>query len=359
MASVEKYRDTSGKELFAARWREHGMQRKERGFTSKRAAQKYGEGQEADARRGHSVRKTEWTVADYARHWATTRGHRDRTALLVESKIKNHVEATRLGNRKLADVRQSEVQAWATDRARALAPSTMKNTLSLLGSVFTSAVHDELIVKTPVVNIRLPKAPNREKVPYLTVAQVVALADAMPPRWRAAVITHAGLGLRAGELVALRVEDVDWVADTVRIDWQLNDRRERVDVKSPSSHRTLPLPPHVKEELVAHLARYGTGPGGEIFTNRSGRPTTPNYYGSHLMKAAVLAAGGEIPADTTSHDLRHHYASALLKYLSTVEVAALLGHEDATLVEKTYGHTPVDASDRAREAMAKEWAVAA
>jgi integrase len=54
----------------------------------------------------------------------------------------------------------------------------------------------------------------------VTGGLVRALADAMPDRYRAMIITQAGLGLRLGELVALRVEDVDWLHRTVRVRWQ-------------------------------------------------------------------------------------------------------------------------------------------
>lgn len=60
-----------------------------------------------------------------------------------------------------------------------------------------------------MVNVVLPK-PAKVKIIPLTVAQVMALADAMPRHNRAMVITQAGLGLRIGELLALRVQDVDF-----------------------------------------------------------------------------------------------------------------------------------------------------
>ena len=51
----------------------------------------------------------------------------------------------------------------------------------------------------------------------------------------------------------------------------------------------------------------------------------------------------ELPAGTTSHALRHHYASVLLAAgESVVAVAERLGHENATLVLKTYGHLMPD-----------------
>ena len=53
------------------------------------------------------------------------------------------------------------------------------------------------------------------------VAEVLSLADAMPPRNRSMVITQARLGVRIGELVSLRVQDVAFLRRTVRIERQV------------------------------------------------------------------------------------------------------------------------------------------
>ncbi len=64
--------------------------------------------------------------------------------------------------------------------------------------------------------IRLPRE-TRSKVVPLTVEQVQRLADAMPPRCRAMVVTQSGLGLRVGELWGLTIEDVDFLRRVVHV----------------------------------------------------------------------------------------------------------------------------------------------
>ncbi|SFO32540.1 Phage integrase family protein [Geodermatophilus obscurus] len=83
----------------------------------------------------------------------------------------------------------------------------------------------------------------------LSVEQVAALARAMPERYRAMVFTQAGLGLRIGELLALRAQDVDFVRRSVRIEWQSTQgsKGERSEPKTPRSRRTIPLPRLVAE----------------------------------------------------------------------------------------------------------------
>jgi integrase len=63
-----------------------------------------------------------------------------------------------------------------------------------------------------------------------------------------------------------------------------------------------------------------------------------------------------LPAGTTSHALRHHYASVLMAAgESVVAVAERLGHENAALVLKTYGHLLPDSEDQTRRAIDDAW----
>jgi integrase len=234
-----------------------------------------------------------------------------------------------------------------------LAPSTLRVLVRLLGSIYGSAVLDRLVGASPVVRVQLPRD-DRERVVPLTVAQVQTLADVMPERTRAMVITQAGLGLRIGELLALRVQDVDFLRRTARVEFQIAPRtKTRSEPKTPRSRRTVPLPQVVADALAAHIAECPPGDDGSLFTTGTRMVYGREYYGA-MFTAAVKRAG--LPAGTTSHDLRHHYASVLLAAgESVVAVAERLGHENATLVLKTYGHLMPDLEDRTRRAVDEAW----
>jgi integrase len=92
------------------------------------------------------------------------------------------------------------------------------------------------------------------------------------------------------------------------------------------------------------------GLDGTLFTTRFGTPYRHDYYGTRIFAEAVTKAG--LPPSTTSHDLRHHYASVLLAQgESVVAVAERLGHHNASLVLSTYGHLMPDSEDRTRRAV--------
>jgi integrase len=124
--------------------------------------------------------------------------------------------------------------------------------------------------------------------------------------------------------------------------------------KTPRSRRTLPLPGVVAEALAAHIAEWPPAADGSLFTTLHGLPHRHEYYGTRVFAKAVRRAS--LPAGTTSHDLRHHYASVLLAAgESVVAVAERLGHENATLVLTTYGHLLPDSEDRTRRAIDLAW----
>lgn len=310
---------------------------------------------EASVHRGQWVDPTDQTiVTDLVRAHAATRMHRERTADRAESMIRNHLQGTALGSRRAAAVRPSEAQAWVTDRAQHLAPLTLRNLVMLVRAAFRAAVLDRVVASNPFERITLPRV-DRERIVPLTIEQVGAVVDNIGDRYRAMVVAQAGLGLRIGELLALRVEDVDFLRRTVRVQDQIDrSTRERVPPKTPRSRRTIPLPDVVSRALARHISEHPPTADGLLFHTRTGLPLAHDWYANKVFAAAASKAG--LPAGTTTHALRHHFASVLLASgQSVIAVADLLGHENATLVLTTYGHLMPGGEDIARKAIDAAW----
>jgi integrase len=322
----------------------------------------------ADLARGtHVDTSNRVTVAEYARAWSEARVLRPNTRRTHESMLRNHIEGTALGARPVVRVRPSEVQAWAAGRAAVLGPS-VRPLAGFLRSVFAAAVLDGVIARNPVQpasRLSLPRH-DRPKFTPLTVAQVRAWAaaelprvrakaDAPMPRVRAMIITQAATGLRISELRALRVEDVDFLRREVRIDVQL-DRHgtHRVPLKTARSRRVVPLPRIAAEALAEHIRKFPPVPGGLIFTDAAGHP-----WRGHLRQVySDAAAAAGLPAGTTSHDLRHHYASVLLAAGESVHAVAERLGDTPAMVLSTYGHVMPDQEDTTRRAVDAAWKAA-
>ena len=93
---------------------------------------------------------------------------------------------------------RSDMKAFVAAKAAELAPVTVKTVFAVLRALMAAAVDDGVIPVNPCSRVPLPKPEPRVLVP-LEPAAVLALADAISPRLRAAVALGAGAGLRIGE----------------------------------------------------------------------------------------------------------------------------------------------------------------
>lgn len=346
--------------VWRARYRDPSGRERARHFARKVDAQRFLATVEAAKLHGEYVDPSDTTtVAEYARRWAAARPHRATTAARVRTQVEQ-LAASPLGPRRLAAVLPSDVQAWASTLAGKHAPATVALHLKLLRAIYAAAVLDRLVGSSPVVRIALPRADRPRLVP-ITVDQVRRLADEVPARCRAMVLAQAGLGLRLGELLALRAEDVNFLGRSVRVEHQLEaGTLAQVEPKTPRSRRTIPLPAMVAEALAEHMRVHPLGDDGSLFIGpRSGRSYAHPTYTARILAPAVARCVPDVPTGTSSHDLRHHYASVLLAASeSVVAVAERLGHDDATMVLRVYGHLLPDTEDRTRRAVDEAWSAA-
>jgi integrase len=311
----------------------------------------------ADAARGVLVdlgNKT--TVAQFARAWSQSRVLRPESRRIHESWLRNHVEGTAIGGRPVVKVRPSEVQSWIKGRSAVLGPVSLAKCVVMLRAVFSAAVADGVCARNPVQpgpRLALPPAERVKFVP-LTVSQVRAWAAHAPGRVRAMIVTQAALGLRISELRGLRVPDVDFLRREVHIGSQLDPAGRRAPLKTARSRRIVPLPAVAADALAAHLAEFGAGRDGLIFTGARGGPWAASRPLWTAYHAAAVAAG--LPDGTSSHDLRHHYASVLLAAGESIHVVAERLGDTPALVLDTYGHVMPDQEDRTRTAVDAAWA---
>jgi integrase len=207
---------------------------------------------------------------------------------------------------------------------------------------------------SPCEGTRLPKSDRRHVEPLPTDA-VRELEAAIPPRFRAMVTLGAGTGLRQGEAFGLSVDRVDFLRRTLTVDRQLITLAGREPYLAPpktqASVRVIPLPQVVVEALAGHLAAFPAGDDGFVFTSVEGRPLRRQHFSARVWRPAV-AATPSIPAGTRFHDLRHYYASLLIRHGESVKtVQARLGHASAAETLDTYSHLWPDSDDRTREAV--------
>jgi integrase len=211
-----------------------------------------------------------------------------------------------------------------------------------LRAVLNTAVRDGAIVKNPC-KIRGAGSDRAKERPVASPAEVVALMEAITPRYRAAVLLAAWCGLRRGEVLALRRADIDLRVGTVTV------RRNRVellespvafdtDPKTDAGKRTVVIPPHVVPVLAEHMASWA----GEdrVFVGRDGAPMRSNAVRLAFERARSRAG---MPG-FRFHDLRHTGQTlAAATGATTKDLMRRLGHASPAAANR-YLHT-VDGRD--------------
>ncbi len=397
MASVEK--DPSrNRTPYVVRWRDESGKQRKRGFRRKADADRFRAEVEHQLHSGTYVDHNagRQTFREYAEKWRMAQPHRPNTALNTRSRLEYHVYPA-LGSRPLATIRNGELQAFVTGLE--LAPGSVRPLWGTVSAIFRAAVRDRLIGHNPCDGVKLPDLVRGKVVP-LTRVQVDALAEAMPERYRALVLMDAGTGLRQGEVfgVYLRDDDgpvVDFMHMTLRVERQLQPRTVGGGVvacrlKNRASYRTVPLGSVVVNLLSRHLEAFPpseveiedeTDPSRPVrrkvlalFTDARGKPLFRDTFNANVWRPACDRAAAALcdqaesegnkeransllrqaasVAQATMHDLRHFYASALIRAgLNPKVVAERLGHANAAMTLNVYAHLWPDDEDRSRRAI--------
>lgn len=354
MASVEK-RVREGKVTWLARWRDPDGCSRKKSFPRRIDADRFVKVLSADLVRGDYVDPNDpTTVREYAESWREAQVHRATTMAHVETNLRRHVYPY-FGSRRLSSIRPIEVQAWVSKLSKNLAPATVQVIHGILAAIFKAARRDRRVNASPCDNTKLPRKLPREIVPLSTEA-VAAIRDAIPDRYRALVVLAVGTGMRQGECFGLTADRIDFLRRTVRVDRQLVLMPRKPPYLAPpktsASHRTIPLPQIVGTTLSEHLRRYPiVHTDGLVFTDDDNEGIRRTGF-SRFVWRPTIAACPEVPNSTGMHDLRHYYASLLIRHGESVKtVQRRLGHATAAETLDTYAHLWPDSDDRTRDAI--------
>lgn len=253
-----------------------------------------------------------------------------------------------LGRMAMAKLTPADVQIFLNAKlASGLSPRRVQYFHAVLRQALRTAERWGLVVRNVAKLVDPPRVPKHEITP-LTPEQARTLIEAAADdRHRALWVTALGTGMRQGELLALRWDDVDLEARRLQVRHTLarvHGKLVLLEPKTERSRRTLVLPGVVisalraqrtqqrMERLVAGLRWVETG---HIFTTTIGTPIEAAVV-TRAYQAALTRAG--LPR-SRFHDMRHTAATLLLAQGFELEdVKNQLGHSSITLTSNTYGH---------------------
>jgi integrase len=290
----------------------------------------------------------------------TVRSNRDRAGRIIGG----------LGKIRLARLTVAQVERFLDGLAgEGMSSDTITRCRALLRLAIRRAERDGKISRNVAVLADAP-AGTRRKSRAMTLAQIRALLDAeLNPFWRAYIVTGLMCGLRPGELLGLRWEDVDFGQGVIRVRVCLKalpdpktGRRRLVlhDLKTEESRRTIQMPRRAAaalRELRADQARqrlrlgaaYDVRRMGLVFTDRAGAPRWPQDVRRYFQ---VLCGRAGIGGQWTPRELRHTFVSVLSDSGVDIEkIAEAVGHVNSAVTRTVYRHQIADKVTVAAAAM--------
>lgn len=333
------------------------------------------------------------TVADYMAHWlaGVAQERRPTTHQGYETVVRLHIVPI-LGKKRLDRLTGADVRHFmATVRAKCLCCANGKNAWrnpggepccrdghpcckrhptvrhvqfihAVLRNALQSAWREELVPRNVAQLVKVP-TPKYKVGRGLPVSEAKALLKAAEgTRWYPLYVTAATLGLRHGELLGLRWQDLDFEGATLTVEQTVARAGGRLYIgpaKTDESAATIPLPKVTRRVLLEHrrrqeeeraFAREVWQNHDLVFPSSIGTPMEPRNLSREFTKLRERAG---MPG-VRLHDLRHTVVSLLLDLGTPPHVVqAIARHADIDVTMTIYAHTNLDAMRQALDAI--EW----
>ncbi|HWN99506.1 MAG TPA: site-specific integrase [Blastocatellia bacterium] len=294
---------------------------------------------------------------------------RQTLAQFLETWLKNHIKPRRkpatfasydqqvrlhigpsLGHMDITKLIPDHVEQYINDKmAEGLSGRTVRYHRLILTMALKQAERKGFISRN-VAKLTDPPQMKEHEVECLTPEQADTLLDALEgERFELLFRIMLTLGLRKGEALGLRWQDIDFEAKTISLRYQITSQRVNkalvlTELKTKKSRRVLPLPETLASFLKEHRRqqlerRMAAGDRwidmGLVFTVGLGGPINPGVPNRHLDR--ILTAAG-LPHQRV-HDLRHNCASFLLAQGVELKVISdILGHAQISTTANIYAH---------------------
>ena len=245
---------------------------------------------------------------------------------IVESRLLPY-----FGSSDIADIKPSDIKKWLYS-IDDVGSKSKRHYLGVLSGIFQEAFYDEVIQKNPVKHVRLPKYYSPTIKPF-TADDVKSILDNVQNfNYRVYLAIAFYTGMRSGEIIALKKEDINFDAGLIRVA-RSRSRFGETTPKTRYSIREIPiielLKPYIIDIMNSHDKEY-------LFITQYKEP----YRDTHVFtlrywKPLLKDLGIEY---RRPYNTRHTYATNMLyrNLVSPVQLAQLLGHSSTQMVYDVY-----------------------
>ena len=330
-----------------------------RTFASKKEALMYLNECISDYNKGRYVHPSEITVEMLCEEWMN--GHfltiKENTKRGYRVNIYNHI-IPGLGNIRVQKLSTRSIQEMVNDMIKnGFSARTVKYVMTNLQQILEFAVSNDYIIKNPAKYVVLPRQVKYKATAYTVEELKRMLKFAEGTRLETPLIIESFTGLRKGELLALRWQDVNFEKNTITVEQNL----VRVDsetifttTKTESGERTIAIPSMLVDYLKGWKIRQARQrlklgkdyyDNGLIICRENGEPLNPNTFSVNFLNFLRRNGLKEI----RFHDLRHTHATLLLvEYNANIKtVSDRLGHSRVQTTMDFYVGSTVTAQKEA------------
>ncbi len=250
--------------------------------------------------------------------------------------IKNHIKPN-IGDLPIEKLSSLELQKFykklltegrvprieSEKQPKGLSAKTVRNINQVISSAMDMAVEQKIILTNPTKSCALPKVEHKE-MHTLPAEQLSAfLREAKESGVYELYYLDLATGLRRGELLGLKWEDIDLMNGIIHVHRQVarvNGEVKEVPLKTKNSYRSIAISPDAVKMLTEMKKRKLSD---YVFPSPNGGPISPDSV-RHMLHRVLKRAG--LPA-IRFHDLRHTFATlALQNGVDIKTVSGMLGH---------------------------------
>jgi integrase len=250
------------------------------------------------------------------------------------------------GERPLEQIDLALLEAFVrTKQEQGCAPKSIVLYLGLLHGIFDHALRRGWCSRNPVSLLEKPRVPRNADIRYLTLPEVEAVLNAAPETAlgrldRLVFLTAVMTGMRRGEVVALRWQDIDWESRLIRVRRNFS-RGEFGTPKTRRSSRAVPLAERLTSELKTHFDNSTKHQALDLVFPH---PTSGQVLDPSKLRRRFISCVREAGVRPVRfHDLRHTFGTQMAATGAPLRaVQEWLGHSDyhTTLIYADYALDP-------------------
>ena len=301
-----------------------------------------------DMEQNKIVKKNHKTVEEWMTEWINLYlpNVEETTRVGYKTKLRCYIKPA-LGDILIYSLRADHVQKMVNDMlAKGLSPKNIRDTFNNINAAMKKAVILRYIPFNPCEGVVLPKVKKYRAKVYDNQMIHTLLDTASGTDMYLPVLLGVTVGLRRGEMLALRWDDIDFKTNTIKVRSNMVNGENGIIIKAPKSEagiRDIKVGDEVMAELKkARLKYMDDALTSPIFQNlnfvirqEDGSPMLPD---SMTRKWSRFLKDNDLP-HIRLHDLRHSNAMALIQAgVNPRVVQQRLGHSDVNITLNTYTH---------------------